>query len=278
MGMEKKRRDKFYAAHPLCIFCGGTKPIETVEHCPPRALFQNNKFPEGFIFPACKVCNNGSSDQDLLIAMVAKSGWSPLNNTSDDNTVFGLIARSDKRNPDLIKRIVQSAQSELIPKHENGFALIPEPYDPHHQIVISLPIEFDHAMDVFARKLAKGIYYKETKTIFPNDGGLVMQYFTNAEWKTPDEDSVFAIMQAAGGDAPSVVNGNIDLSDQFWYQKAFAPQIGMFVIRANFTATFRLEIFGSSIPGQLEAIVARLEAARGTKSPWRAIQPFSPLT
>lgn len=272
MGMEKRRRDKFYADHPLCIFCGGTKSIESVEHCPPRALFSNKVWPKGFEFPACLDCNNGSSDQDLLVSLLAKTGWSSMNNTSNDNAIHGLIARSSMRNPGMLERMVLSAQSELIPKHQNGFGLIPEPYDPQHQIAMTLPPEFDNAMNVFARKLAKGIFYKETGTIFPSQGALLMQYFTNAEWPTSDESEVFAMMKAAGGDAPPVVNGKTDLSDQFWYQKCFAPQNGIFAIQANFTGTFRLEIFGSSAPGQLEAIVNVLEDVKGRNSPWRLIQ------
>lgn len=37
-------------------------------------MFQNKEWSEGFEFPTCASCNNGSSDHDVLIAMLARCG------------------------------------------------------------------------------------------------------------------------------------------------------------------------------------------------------------
>jgi hypothetical protein len=41
--------------------------------------------------------------------------------------------------------------------------------------------EMRQAIDVLAAKLAKGIYWRHTQDIFPNDGGLAMTWYTNAD-------------------------------------------------------------------------------------------------
>jgi hypothetical protein len=62
MGMAKNLREEFFTKNPWCIFCGGTVAATTVEHCPPRAMFDNKEWPEGYAFPACASCNGGSSN------------------------------------------------------------------------------------------------------------------------------------------------------------------------------------------------------------------------
>ena len=65
-------RERFLASNPICVFCGGVNPATTVEHCPPRALFQHKHWPEGFDFAACEACNHGTGDQDAIVAMLAR--------------------------------------------------------------------------------------------------------------------------------------------------------------------------------------------------------------
>jgi hypothetical protein len=95
MGSARRHRKAFLLAHRVCAFCGGVTPSTTVEHCPPRAMFQNRQWPEGFEFPACDRCNCGTSDDDLLIAMLARVD--PLENRGDrDGTLPGLMALAHK--------------------------------------------------------------------------------------------------------------------------------------------------------------------------------------
>jgi hypothetical protein len=67
--MSRVRKNAFFSAHPVCIFCGGGEKATTIEHCPPRAMFQFRDWPEGFEFPACESCNHGTADHDLIISL-----------------------------------------------------------------------------------------------------------------------------------------------------------------------------------------------------------------
>jgi hypothetical protein len=53
MGAATRHRRAFLAKHRYCAFCGGHATATTVEHCPPRALFQDRRWPESFEFPCC---------------------------------------------------------------------------------------------------------------------------------------------------------------------------------------------------------------------------------
>lgn len=266
MGMATKKKKKFYATHPLCIFCGGTRPIQTIEHCPPRALFQNREWPEGFEFASCDECNHGSSDEDLLIAMLARTGWT----SPDDGTSKGIIAKADQRYPGIVRRMIRSP---LEARQENRrLGITPPPGQTHQQQLVTLPPEYHAAMIVFARKLAKGIYYLETGIIFPNDGALLLHWFTNAVLIDNDRYPAFELMKDLGGKVPPVMRGNRFLNDQFAYRTNVSPELDIFTVEATFTSAFGLMIFGSRNPGQMEAIVENLQATTGKEGPFVVIQ------
>lgn len=90
VGSATRHRQAFLKVNPLCIFCGGVESATTIEHCPPRALFQFRQWPEGFEFPACGNCNGNTSNDDLLLAMLAR--MNPFDNSSDtDGRTAGII-------------------------------------------------------------------------------------------------------------------------------------------------------------------------------------------
>jgi hypothetical protein len=266
MGMGTRHKKKFYAAHPLCIFCGGIRPSETIEHCPPRALFQNRAWPVGFEFPSCEDCNLGSSDEDLLVTMLARSCWT----SKDDGAFQGIVAKADQRYPGIIKRMVRSSMEA---RQENRrLGITPPPGETHKQQLVKLPPEYHEAMTVFSRKLAKGIYYLETGSIFPNDGALLLHWFTNEVLINNDRYPAFNLMKDLGGKTPPVMRGNRFLNDQFSYRTNVSPELDIFTVEASFTSAFGLMIFGSRNPGQMEGIVENLRTTTGKDGPFVVIQ------
>ena len=273
MGMATQRKKKFYAEHPLCIFCGGSKAIESIEHCPPRALFQNADWPEGFAFPACLTCNHGSSDQDLLVSLLARTGWMKPEDGKDDGKVQGLIARADMRFPGIVQKMIASPTEAR--RRNRRLGITPALGETHQQQTINLPPEFNEAIRVFALKLSKGIYYKETGNIFPSGGTLYLNWFTNAQLIANDRYTAFEILNELGGRAPPVQRGNRYLNDQFSYRISITDEQDIFVLEAAFTAAFGFVVLGSKNSGQLEAIIQNLKDTRQREGPLQVIQ--SPL-
>lgn len=122
MGAGTKHRKRFLQEHPICIFCGGSTPAITIEHCPPRSLFQKREWPFGFEFPACQTCNNGSSDEDLLIAMFGR--MDPFHNKGNlDGRHPGLMHNVHKQFPNLLSNMMPSASEAR--KHNRLYGITP---------------------------------------------------------------------------------------------------------------------------------------------------------
>ncbi len=66
------RASEFIAKHPLCCFCGGSVPSETIDHQPAKIVFPGKNRPKGLEFPACKRCNEQTSVDECILAFVAR--------------------------------------------------------------------------------------------------------------------------------------------------------------------------------------------------------------
>ncbi|MEP3844284.1 MAG: hypothetical protein ABJM43_02905 [Paracoccaceae bacterium] len=71
MGAKARRLARFKQSHPNCCLRGGEVPMETIEHTPPKAMFFGSLRPKGLEVPACRRCNNGSSQQDQFATLLA---------------------------------------------------------------------------------------------------------------------------------------------------------------------------------------------------------------
>jgi hypothetical protein len=60
MGTSRLKRQRFFAEHPHCCFCGGMKLATTIDHVPNRACFLGRYGPETFEFPACDACQRST--------------------------------------------------------------------------------------------------------------------------------------------------------------------------------------------------------------------------
>jgi hypothetical protein len=263
MGSATRHRKAFLLAHPVCAFCGGVTPSTTIEHCPPRAMFQNRQWPEGFEFPACDRCNGGTRDDDLLIAMLARVD--PLENRGDrDGKAPGLMARAHKRHPGMFERMLAIGEDGQ-PKASGEWQITDE---------------MRQAVDVLAAKLAKGIYWQHTQDIFPNDGGLAMTWYTNADVARDGRYKLFESLQHLAGNAPLLTRSGTYLNDQFEYKFSLSPEKHILALQAKFGNAFGFVVFGSTTPGLLEKTIHLAVAsprADGVE-PFRILQsPTLPL-
>ena len=105
MPTRSAQRVAFLGANPLCAFCGGHKLATTIEHCPPKALFQRRRWPEGLEFPACDDCNFGTSDQDVVVAMLAR--MSPDGSAGNqDGKIAGLLRNVNAQFPGVLRKMM----------------------------------------------------------------------------------------------------------------------------------------------------------------------------
>jgi hypothetical protein len=254
----------------MCAFCGGKAAATTIEHCPPRAMFQFRQWPEGFEFPSCEECNHGTSDYDLLIAMIAR--MDPFELTGDqDGKQLGLMKAANRQFPGLFERMMPSASEAR--RHNRKFVLHPVPGKTHQEAGgVKVPEEIHAAVCALAIKLSKGIYYREAGTLFPDNGCLLLNWFTNAELLRDGKYPVFDLLKEMGGTVPLLQRTGKYLHDQFEYKLSLAPQKDVLVLQAKFGNAFALIVFGSTIPGMLESSVTRLREQSQRDGPFAILQ------
>ena len=73
MGQAHQRLTRFKEFHPLCCYCGGARPTESIDHAPPRSMFFLDDFrPKGLEVPACKACHGRFSPFDDLVSVLTQ--------------------------------------------------------------------------------------------------------------------------------------------------------------------------------------------------------------
>lgn len=229
---ELKARDVAFSKSQNCIFCGGSVVATTVDHYPPRAVFHDNRWPEGYVFPACAGCNSRSREADnwagFLSMMDPNIDW-PDNEL--EKNVKRLVSL-DRISSGLIKELFggtaiekKSMARRLKMKREPGqtFADLP---------VVRVPAVAHEWMDVFAPKLTKALHFEHTRRIPPSNAGLHYWWYTNASQL---EGKIPQIINSDFG-FPNVQRANVDLSGQFnyRYQVSNDGDMGLFVIGFRF--------------------------------------------
>lgn len=270
MGAAARHRREFLKTHTQCAFCGGNALATTIEHCPPRAMFQNKQWPEGFEFPSCNSCNLGTSDQDLLVAMIAR--MDPFSGMGDkDGKLTGLMRMTNRQFPGLFEKMIPSAVEARTSNRKLGIS--PKQGQTHQEVGgIKITDEFHQAVCTMAKKLAKGIYYQQKVKPFPNHGGLILNWFTNVELFKHGKYLIFEALRELTGNTPVLKRTGQFLNDQFAYKLSITEEQDIFVIQAKFGNAFGIVVVGSSKQGKLESFVAELRERTGKKGPFTILQ------
>lgn len=273
MGAAARHRRAFLKAHPRCAFCGGKAAAATIEHCPPRALFQFRQWPEGFEFPSCEECNQSTGDYDLLVAMLAR--MDPFNNKGDrDGKQLGLMRMAHQQFPGLFEKMMPSPSEARRSNRELGVR--PGPGQTHQEVGgIKITNELHYAVSTLARKLAKGLFFRETSSPFPDHGCLLLNWFTNVELLKSARYPMFDLLNQIGGEAPPLRRSGQYLNDQFAYKLSCSSKHEYLALQARFGNSFGLVVFGSTVPGKLEAIIKNLREQTQQEGPFQILQ--SPL-
>lgn len=240
--MPKKTTKTFLKEHPFCVFCGGDVVAETIEHCPPRSMFENRSWPQGYEFPACLKCNSSSSDDDLIIAFLARAN--PFDAVGNrDGKMAGLMKRINAQLPGFFDSMMPT-NSEA--RRMNRAAGIRPAIGQTHQDVggLLVPPRMDAAVRRLASKLSKAVYYKETGFSFPASGEIAMKWSTNFDVLLHGEFPLLSALHDLPGFVPKHTRANIVLNDQFSVKWSLSDDQRAFVLQAVFGKTFALVSFG----------------------------------
>jgi hypothetical protein len=233
-------------------------------------MFQHRQWPEGFEFPACANCNLGTSDHDLLVAMLAR--MDPFEGSGDkDGKLVGLMKNVNAQYPGLFAKMMPSAVEAR--RKNRALGLQPASGQTHQETgIVKIPDELHIAVCTFARKLAKAIIYRETDRPFPTEGCLLLNWFTNADLMRDGRYVVFDLLKELPGHAPPLQRGGKYLYDQFQYKLSLSGEKDLFVLQAQFGKAFGFVVFGSTLPGKLELIVEQIREQTNRTGPFAVLQ------
>jgi hypothetical protein len=255
MSQSSSRRAALFAACPMCIFCGGRVVASTVEHCPPRAMFRDKAWPEGFEFSACTSCNGGSSNEDLMVAFLAQLRG------ADQKTLqkgFGLMRSVNRQFPGLLDKIFSRSANEAR-ADARRLGIRPRPGETYQQLgTVDIPDEMHRCVEVFASKLTKAIYFMKTGMPFPADGGIQFQWFTNAQRLEHGRIVLLEVLAGLAAMSAPVERSGRDLKDQFDYLYSVDEPKELHVLQVGFGEVFGFVSIFSQVPGRLEAMDERL--------------------
>lgn len=229
---KKSRKQRFLQKNPICCFCGGAVQATTWDHVPPRACFPEGHSPEGFEFPACENCNQGTRENDQIFgfyaqltdfdsanydhASVDKLKRGIANNRSDALPMIGLSA--NQKRAALRHMNIQRVQGETL----NDVPLI------------GVPPVFDDAAATTGRKLACALNYRERDKIIPYD------YKITVGWNQLQNKSFEQILQYFARLLPDHTFGNRpnlkNYGQRFGYKSGVNESEDLFVYAAQFGA------------------------------------------
>lgn len=230
MGAKAERLRRFRLTDPICYFCA-TRATETEDHVPSRECFRDRLGPEGFVFPACKICNNGAGQLEQVIALyvtMADYGERPA------EQLIKLASGVANNNPDLLPKFELNANVARKHFRDKGMRLAPG--DAYGQTPIAtLPAGHRDAFDLFGRRLTCALYYKELRKPLPLDYFLVTGWLP---WSEGIQSDAFQKMAGYFPNAVSTGRTNTDIGDQFSYEWGLHPDGEIFGFMAQFAHSY----------------------------------------
>jgi len=195
------------------IFCTGSQAATTIEHMPPKSMFEAKLRPKGFEYPACAECNNNTGHSDLVAALLGRCWPNADTDVARTDLIKLLRAVSNNAPAVLLEMDIGRAGEKMARKRHN----IP---DDAHPLRADGPILNKH-LQTFAAKLGFALHYEMTGDWIPHGGGVQVMWFSN--------------VQALNGEIPSILveglptpltlqQGTKSVADQFQYSYARAEQ------------------------------------------------------
>jgi len=210
---ELKDRDFALSRSKYCIFCGGSTPADSAEHYPPKAVFTERRFPEGYVFPACQQCNAGTRHQDKVIAFLSRMEPSDDPKLSDELAkLFNSLANE---RPKDIRQLFSLSGVEKKKAAEKIQYKIPAGTLYRDLPIVKVPDWIDETVNIFIQKLTKALHFHHTGLTFPATGLIESRWYTNANHLAGQiPEQLFNIPT----ETPILVRAKVDLSNQFNYR------------------------------------------------------------
>lgn len=224
----KKLRGKVLEDQPHCIYCGGKTPANSVDHVPPKAVFDQKHRPSGLEFAACRECHDGTRLDDLVVTMASRIFPDPETEEAQEELAKSLTG---------VKNNVPGLLEEMRPSFRQSKKvrrLSREIGDSLNALNFDGPIMNKHIAR-FAGRIGCALHFELTKSIIPPDGGIGGSWFTNYNVTTGTApEGLLEILPS-----PSTLKqGKWGVDDQFLYSSVSSDNGNLSVHCATFRSSF----------------------------------------
>ena len=204
---RRRHSAELLRAHPGCIYCGGANAATTIDHMPPRTVFNHRHRPKGLEFPACADCNSRSRPSDQVAGLISRIY--PNTNTAELNAELKkMLHEVGNNHPGLLKETVPSERQVM----RDVGNLLPGTFP----LNASGPL-LGTAMSTFAGKLGLAPHFHTTQRVLPAQGILLARWYTNHQVFT---GAIPADLLQLVGEPSTLSQGKWNVGDQFLYASA----------------------------------------------------------
>lgn len=232
--MSKQALDlpAFKLAHPTCCICG-VAPTEQRDHIPAKIMFVGKQFPEGFEFPACADCNQGTKDTDQICAFYVR--FMDQNDTTYRGAEMrALLSAMGNNYVDLMPKwkLTRAERREAL--RQMGRA-IPRNTELDRLPMVWIPKAFDPLFRAWVGKIVRAIFYHEAGRIMPPDFALFVEW---VDYMHPDAGTVAANFRDLLPNETIGSRRNTKLGTQFHYRWDHNQALGIFSTFIHFSESF----------------------------------------
>lgn len=211
---EIKRR--FIDEHPKCCFCGGDEPATDMDHIPNRAMFIERAWPEGYIFPACRKCNENTTDQENIVSIIARSGIGS-SSTPDAQRMLERITNLASSQPQITKELLSASANDK----RRALRRLGIEKDPHSFLkdLSVFKLEGPHvtnALQIYFKKLTLALHYYHTEHIASNASQILIRWYANSNFH--GNEIPLDLLNDLHGVQLNAMRNNTLLNDQFKYK------------------------------------------------------------
>lgn len=190
----------------MCIYCGGTTRAKTIDHMPPKIMFDLKDRPVGLEFAACGPCNNGAGRADLVSALIGRIH--PDNPDPEAQKELRRLLSAAKNNvPGLLEEMMPPTAQTKLARQRYGLGS-----DDGGFLTIGGPLATAH-LEGFGARLGLAMHFEATSKILGKEGGVFVRIFSNVdlmEGKVPPE--IFEFLEPS-----TLMQGRKSVADQFRY-------------------------------------------------------------
>jgi hypothetical protein len=229
---KQHRREEFLKRHPLCCYCGAV--ATTTDHCPPRSLFEQRHWPEGYEFPACEPCNSEGRLSEIVIACLYRMRVLRLDNYSGETRKLLQGLRNNRR--DIVEEWLGSTSAWREAKLREGFGPLGAEMQRRGYGVAQIGGKTHEVINYFGQKLSKALYYKHIER------RLRGRLFCKSVSLSTESELMKVSLEFAPG-VPLIERSSKDLSGQFIYRYNFNVEYGVFCAVVGFGEQFGYIMF-----------------------------------